>query len=159
MWMTDPNSVRKELVVDAPQAIAWRVFTERIGTWWPLAHYTIGKVKAVTAVIEGHVGGYWYERGEDGSTCKWGSVVAWEPPSRLVLTWDINASWQYDPALGTEIEVQFIAEGDRTRVTLVHSKLDRFGADRDRMRRIFDTEGDWGRLLEMFARIAIAERG
>ncbi|HEU4613074.1 MAG TPA: SRPBCC family protein [Kofleriaceae bacterium] len=157
--MIDPNSVRKELVVDAPQAIAWRVFTERIGTWWPLAHYKIGKVSAVDAVIEGRVGGYWYERGEDGSTCKWGSVVAWEPPSRLVLTWDINASWQYDPALGTEIEVRFIAEGNRTRVTLVHSKLDRYGADRDRMRRIFDTEGDWGRLLEMFAGVAVAERG
>lgn len=157
--MIDPNSVRKELVVDAPQAIAWRVFTERIGTWWPLAHYKIGKVSAVDAVIEGRVGGYWYERGEDGSTCKWGSVVAWEPPSRLVLTWDISANWQYDPALGTEIEVRFIAEGNRTRVTLVHSKLDRYGADRDRMRRIFDTEGDWGRLLEMFSRVATAERG
>jgi uncharacterized protein YndB with AHSA1/START domain len=153
--MTDPNSVRKVVTVQAPQAVAWRVFTERIGTWWPLAHYKIGKATAVDAVIEGRVGGRWYERGEDGSTCDWGRVLHWEPCSRLVLTWDIDANWQFDPALGTEIEVQFIPEGDnQTRVTLEHRLLDRYGARRDEMRRIFDTEGDWGRLLEMFARAA-----
>src|SRR5262249_56778996 len=87
----DPNSVRKVISVRAPQDVAWRVFTEQIGTWWPLAHYKIGKVNAVDAVIEPRVGGHWYERGEDGSTCNWGSVLAWEPPSRLLLSWDINA--------------------------------------------------------------------
>ena len=155
--MTDPNSVRKTINVQAPQAVAWRVFTEQMGMWWPLAVYKIGKTSAVDAIIEPQVGGRWYERGDDGSTCDWGSVLSWEPYSRLVLSWDINADWQYDPDLKTEIEVCFIAQGnDATRVELEHRKLDRYGARRDEMRRIFDTEGDWGRLLAAFAARAVA---
>jgi uncharacterized protein YndB with AHSA1/START domain len=152
---TDPNTVRKTLTVKAPQAIAWRVFTEKMGSWWPLAQYKIGKTNAVDAVIEPRVGGRWYERGEDGSTCQWGSVLTWEPTSLLVLSWDISADWQYDAALKTEIEVRFIPQGEHaTRVELEHRHLDRYGARREEMRRIFDTEGDWGRVLEMFARVA-----
>src|SRR5262249_1286854 len=153
------NSVRKVVDVKAPPEIAWRVFTEMIGTWWPLASYKIGKAKAVDAVIEPRVGGRWYERGDDGSTCDWGSVLAWGPPARLVLSWDINADWQYDQNLKTEVEVRFSADGKGgTRVELEHRKLDRYGARRDEMRRIFDTEGDWGRLLALFAQVAEAER-
>lgn len=151
----DANSVRKSIGVNAPQDVAWRVFTERIGAWWPLADSKIGKVNAVDAVIEPRVGGRWYERGEDGSTCDWGSVLAWEPPSRLLLSWDINADWQYDPELKTELEIRFIAEGERvTRVELEHRKLDRYGARREAMREIFDKTGDWGRFLARFARLA-----
>jgi uncharacterized protein YndB with AHSA1/START domain len=153
----DPNSVRKVMSVQASPAVAWRVFTEKMGLWWPLAHYKIGKCDAVDALIEPRVGGRWYERGKDGSTCDWGEVLVWEPPSRLVLSWDITADWQYDPSLKTEVEVRFIADGEtRTRVELQHRRLDRYGARRDEMRRIFDTEGDWGRLLESFARVAAA---
>jgi uncharacterized protein YndB with AHSA1/START domain len=153
----DPNCVRKVVQVQAPPALAWRVFTEQMSTWWPLAHYKIGKANAVAAVIEPRVGGRWYERGDDGSTCQWGSVLSWEPPTRLVLSWDITADWQYDPTLKTEIEVRFLAEGaDTTRVELEHRRLERYGARRDEMRRIFDTEGDWGRLLQAFAQAAVA---
>jgi uncharacterized protein YndB with AHSA1/START domain len=153
----DPNSVRKVMSVRAPREVAWRVFTEQMGTWWPLTAYKIGKANAVDAIIEPHAGGRWYERGEDGSTCNWGSVLSWEPPSRLVLTWDITADWQYDPDLNTEIEVRFVAESnDVTRVELEHRKLDRYGPRRDEMRRIFETDGDWGRLLAMFAARAAA---
>ncbi len=153
----DPNSVRKVVVVQAPQRVAWRVFTEKMGTWWPLAQYKIGRSNAVDAVVEPKVGGRWYERGEDGSACNWGSVLAWEPPGRLVLSWDITADWQYDPNLKTEIEIRFISEGDhRTRVELEHRHLDRYGVRRDEMRRVFDTGGDWGKLLEMFGRVAAA---
>jgi len=147
----DLNNVRKMVIVEAPQAIAWRVFTEQMGAWWPLAVYKIGKANAVDAIIEPRVGGRWYERGDDGTTCNWGSVLLWEPPSRLVLSWDINADWQYDPDLKTEIELRFIANGKSvTRIELEHRKLDRYGARRDEMRRIFETEGDWGRLLAAF---------
>src|SRR5260370_7465187 len=155
---SDPNSVRKTVTVQAPLAVAWRVFTEKMGTWWPLAVYKIGKANAVGAIMEPHVGGRWYERGEDGSTCQWGSVLSWEPPSRLVLSWDITADWQYDPDLKTEIEIRFIAQGSAsTRVDLEHRKLDRFGALRDEIRRIFETEGDWGLLLAAFASFASTE--
>ena len=144
--------------VKAPPAVAWRVFTEKKGTWWPLTHYKIGKANAIDAVIEPRAGGRGYERGDDGSTCDWGTILAWEPHSRLVLSWNISADWQPDPTLETEIEVRFIPQGKNgTRVELEHRHLDRYGARRDEMRNIFETEGDWGRLLEMFARTAAAE--
>jgi activator of Hsp90 ATPase-like protein len=156
----DPNSVRKVLRVQAPQAVAWRVFTEQMGRWWPLESYKIGKARAIDAVVEPRVGGRWYELGEDGSSCDWGRVMVWEPHTRLVLSWDVTADWQYDPELKTEIELRFVADGkDATRVELEHRRLDRYGARRDEMRRIFDVEGDWGRLLEGFARVAAAEFG
>ena len=81
-------------------------------------------------------------------------MLAWEPYHRLLLSWDISADWQPDPALKTEIEVRFIANGNNTtRVELEHRGLDRYGARRDEMRRIFDTESDWGRLLASFAQV------
>lgn len=154
----DENSVRKVVNVEAPQAIAWRVFTQNMGKWWPLSTYKIGKANAADAIVEPRVGGRWYERGEDGSTCDWGRVLVWQPHSRLVLTWDIDANWQYDPALNTEIEIWFIAEGaERTRVELEHRRLDRYGARREEMRTIFDKTGDWGRLLAAFAARAAEE--
>jgi uncharacterized protein YndB with AHSA1/START domain len=149
---TDANSLRKVVSVKAPPEIAWRVFTEKMGTWWPLATHKIGKAKAVDAVIEPRVGGRWYERDDDGSTCDWGRVLAWEPPSRLVLSWQISADFQYDPNLKTEVEVRFITEGkDGTRVELEHRYLDRYGARRDQVRRIFDSDAGWKGLLEAFA--------
>jgi uncharacterized protein YndB with AHSA1/START domain len=155
----DPNSIRKVVTVDAPQAVAWRVFTAGMSSWWPLAHYKIGRANAVAAIVEPFAGGRWYEQGEDGSTCDWGKVLAWEPTSRLLLTWDISADWKHDPELGTELEIRFIIEGaNRTRVELEHRRLDRYGARRDEMRTIFDKSGDWGRLLAGFAQAAAEAR-
>ena len=152
---TDLNSVRKAIVVQASREIAWKVFTEQLDTWWPLAVYKIGKAPAVDVIIEPRVAGRWYERGDDGSTCDWGRVLLWEPPSRLILSWDINADFQYVPNLGTEIEVRFLSETEHsTRVELEHRRLDRFGDRRDQMRTIFDQTGDWGKLLESFAGVA-----
>jgi uncharacterized protein YndB with AHSA1/START domain len=153
----EATSVRKVVAVQAPPAVAWRVFTEKMGAWWPLATHKIGKAKAVDAVIEPRAGGRWYERGDDGSTCDWGRVLSWEPHSRLVLSWDISADWQPDPTLKTEIEVRFIDDGENgTRVELEHRHLDRYGPRRDQMRGIFDSERGWGSLLASFARAAAA---
>jgi uncharacterized protein YndB with AHSA1/START domain len=122
------NSLRNVVNVKVPPEVAWRVFTEKMGTWWPLATHKIGKANAVDAVIEPGVGGRWYERGDDGSTCDWGRVLSREPPSRLVFSREISADWQYDPTLKTEVEVRFIAEGkDGTRVELEHRRLDLYG--------------------------------
>ncbi len=151
------NSLRKVVSVKAPPDVAWRVFTEQMSTWWPLATHKIGKAKAVDAVIEPHVGGRWYERGDDGSTWDWGRVLSWEPHSRIVLSWEITADWQHDPNLKTEVEVRFIAEGkDGTRVELEHRHLDRYGARRDEMLGIFDSEHGWSGILASFARAAEA---
>jgi uncharacterized protein YndB with AHSA1/START domain len=148
----EASSVRKVVRVQAPPAVAWKVFTEHMGRWWPLATHKIGKAKAVDAVIEPRIGGRWYECGEDGSTCDWGRVVLWEPPSRLVLSWDISADWQHDPALKTEVEVRFVADGkDATRVELEHRHLDRYGPRRHEMRGIFDSDRGWKGLLDAFA--------
>lgn len=151
---SDENSVRKAVNVQAPPAVAWRVFTEKLGTWWPLASHKIGKATAVDAVIEPRVGGRWYERGDDGSVCDWGTVLAWEPHSRLVLSWDISADWQYDPTLKTEIEVRFIPEGtERTRVELEHRNLERHGEGWQGVRDGVATDQGWPLYLRRYAEL------
>jgi uncharacterized protein YndB with AHSA1/START domain len=147
------DAVRKVIRVGAPVEVAWRVFTEQLAAWWPLTTYKIGPAPAVDAVIEPFVGGRWYERDEDGRTCDWGRVLAWEPPSRLVLSWEISADWQHDPSVQTVVEVRFLAEDpETTRVELEHSHLDGYGPRRDQMRGIFDGEGGWSALLASFGR-------
>jgi uncharacterized protein YndB with AHSA1/START domain len=147
----DPNTIRKVIRVNAPPAVAWRVFTEQMRTWWPLTTHKIGASAAVDAIIEPHAGGRWYERGDDGSTCDWGRVLVWEPPARLLLTWEITADWKHDPALHTEVDVHFVPDGTGTRVELEHRGLDRYGDRRDKMRGIFDSAGGWSGILERFS--------
>ena len=149
------NTVRRTIAVAAPPETAFRVFTERMETWWPLESHHIGKAPAAGLLMEPRPGGRWYERGADGSTCDWGRVLAWEPPGRLVLSWEIDADWRPDPALHTEVEVRFVAEGPgRTRVELEHRLLDAYGARRDEMRETFGAAGGWRGLLQAFAAAA-----
>ena len=148
------QAVRKEIVVEAPQERAFRVFTEGIDKWWPKAHH-IGKVEMQAAVMEPRVGGRWYERGTDGSECLWGKVLVYEPPRRLVLAWQINAQWQYDEAFSTEVEVRFTSEGPkRTRVELEHRDLERFGEAQEAVRKAFESGGGWPELLALFEKSA-----
>jgi uncharacterized protein YndB with AHSA1/START domain len=148
-------SVTKTVLVEAPQAHAFAVFTERHGTWWPLATHHIGKAAAETAIMEPRVGGRWFERGVDGSECDWGHVLVWEPPDRLVLAWELTADWQYDPSFRTEVEVRFVAVGPHsTRVELEHRHLERYAEKADSMRAGLDSEGGWGSLLKLFAAAA-----
>jgi uncharacterized protein YndB with AHSA1/START domain len=146
--------VAKSITVAAAADRAFSVFTEGMSRWWLKSH-SINKSPIKDIVIEQKAGGRWFERGEDGSTCDWGRVLAWEPPTRLVLSWDISADWQHDPTLQTEVEVRFIADGkDRTRVELEHRHLDRYGARRDEMRGIFESDRGWKGLLDAFAACA-----
>src|SRR5439155_1619156 len=81
------------------------------GLWWPKSHH-VSAVEPETVVIEPHPGGRWFERAPDGAECDVGKVLAWEPPARLLLAWQLDANFRYQPDLVTEVEVRFIAEGD-----------------------------------------------
>ncbi|MBV8201058.1 MAG: SRPBCC family protein [Acidobacteria bacterium] len=148
-------SVHKTVLVEAPQAHAFAVFTERQGSWWPVATHHIGKTPAESAVLEPWAGGRWFERGVDGSECDWGHVLVWEPPHRVVLGWEISADWQHDPSLKTEVEVRFVAVGPRsTRVELEHRYLERYGDKYQQIRQGLDSAGGWTQLLQLFAAAA-----
>jgi uncharacterized protein YndB with AHSA1/START domain len=143
--------VRREITVNAPPERAFAFFTERFDAWWPRSHH-IGEAEPAEALIEPRAGGRWYERGTDGSECDWGDVRAWEPPHRLVLAWQLNGEWAYDPdpEHATEIEVTFTPAGDATRVELVHRGFDRAELG-DALRRGVSADGGWGGLLKLYA--------
>jgi uncharacterized protein YndB with AHSA1/START domain len=149
--------VRKTVTVDVPQAYAFSVFTEHFGSWWPLATHKLGRQDAVTAIIEPRRGGRWFERSAEGTECDWGRVQVWEPPHRLVLTWEVSADWQPDKTIQTEVEVKFVADGpERTTVHLEHRKLEEYGEKAEMIRSIFDSEGGYGGVLQRFANRAIS---
>ena len=144
--------VRKTITVETSQERAFSVFTEGMATWWPLDTHHIGAADAATAVLEPRVGGRLFERGVDGSECDWGRVLVWEPPGRFAFVWQINAEWQPDTSVESEVEVRFVADGpSRTRVELEHRNLESFGAQAESMRETFDGSGGWTSLLQRFA--------
>jgi hypothetical protein len=142
--------VRKQLLVKASQSRAFAVFTAGMSRWWPATH-SILKSPLKEHIVEPRAGGRWYAVGEDGSTCQTGYVIAWQPPQALVLAWQVNAEWQYDPDLVTEVEVKFIAEGaNLTRIELEHRYLERMGAKAAEARTAVDSPRGWGGILESF---------
>lgn len=146
-----PAPVRRAVTVKASPARAFEVFTSRIGTWWPKSHH-IGKVEPETLVIEPRAGGRWFERAPDGTECDLGKVLTWEPPARLVLAWQLDPKFQYQPDLITEVELRFIPEGaGRTRVELEHRNLERFGDGAAAMRERIDAPRGWPLILDAFA--------
>ena len=151
--------VRKEIVVQASQARAFRVFTEEHGAWWPLATHHIAEKDAETAIIEPRVGGRWFERATDGTECLWGKVLVWDPPGRLILSWEISGNWKHDESVGTEVEVRFVVLGPAlTRVEVEHRQLERLGDAAEAMRVVFDSEGGWSGILQLYAARAAKSR-
>jgi uncharacterized protein YndB with AHSA1/START domain len=123
------TSVRADIVVEAPIERAFSVFTEGIGSWFP-PEYNLLAVDIAERVFEPREGGRVYDRGVDGSECGWARVLAYEPPDRVVISWDIDPQWQIqtDPEKTSEVEVRFVSEAPaRTRVELEHRHLDRHG--------------------------------
>jgi uncharacterized protein YndB with AHSA1/START domain len=145
-----PAPVRKSIFVNAPQAHAFDVFTAGIGRWWPKSH-KIGKAELDLPVIEGRQGGRWYERDLDGAECDIGTVLAWEPPSRLLLAWQLDPDWKFDSRLVTEVEVIFTPEGDGTRVELEHRHLERMGDRAEAAREAVDSPNGWGLILQLYS--------
>ena len=148
-----PAPVRKSIFVDAPQALAFDVFTSGIGRWWPKSH-KIGPADLDKPVIEPRAGGRWYELDTDGTQCEIGKVMTWEPPARIVLTWQLNAQFKFDPGLVTEVEVQFTPEGSGTRVDREHRHLERLGDTAEALREAVDSPGGWSGLLQLYAEAA-----
>jgi uncharacterized protein YndB with AHSA1/START domain len=149
------TSIRHEIVVQAPIDRAFSVFTNDFGRFKPREHNLLG-VEIAETVFEPREGGHLYDRGVDGSECRWARVLAYEPPERVVISWDIDPRWQLetDPDRTSEVEVRFIAEaGDRTRVALEHRNLDRHGDGWESVREGVDSEGGWPLYLSRFAEV------
>ena len=148
----DNTQVSVDTYVEAPIHHAFKVFTEGIASWWNPSHHLL-EGELADMVFEPRVGGHVYDRMTDGRENRWSRVLAYEPPTRVVFSWDITLQWQLetDPAKASEIEVTFTAEGPRrTHVVLVHRHLDRHGEGWEAMRGAVGSGWD----LTEYARVA-----
>lgn len=153
--------VRHSVVVEAPIGEAFRVFTEELGRFKPPEHNLLG-VDIAETVFEGQVGGHVYDRGVDGQVCRWARVLAYDPPERLVISWDISPAWQIetDPARASEVEVRFVAESPgRTRVELEHRHLERHGEGWEGVHDAVDGDQGWPLYLRRFGSLFAGASG
>jgi uncharacterized protein YndB with AHSA1/START domain/DNA-binding MarR family transcriptional regulator len=161
MTSTEPEiRLLKTITVEAPVSVAFRVFIDQ-GAWWPVKTHHLAEPAGDTVVLEPFPGGRWYERSAGGAECEWGRVLAWEPPHRILLTWQIAPGWVYepDPGRASQIEVRFIAEGPgRTRVEYEHRHLERYAAEAERMRSAVGGPNGAAATLAAYAR-AVAKAG
>jgi uncharacterized protein YndB with AHSA1/START domain len=149
------TSVHASIVVDAPLERAFQVFTQDFGKFKPAEHNMLG-VEIAETVLEPRVGGHLYDRGVDGSECRWARVLGYEPPNRVVLSWDISPQWQIeaDPAKTSEWEVRFVAESpQRTRVEIEHRNLDRHGDGWEAVREGVGGDQGWPLYLRRYAAV------
>jgi uncharacterized protein YndB with AHSA1/START domain len=158
--MTEPTvtlePIVREVVVAAPIDTCFHTFVHGFGTWWPPEHH-IGDRTVVEFRIEPEVGGRCYDVDTDGGVSHWGTVLALEPPERLVLAWHIQGDWtvDHDPALQSEVEVRFTAlEDARTSVRLEHRNLERHGSGAAGLQAGVGGSGGWTGILQRFADVA-----
>jgi uncharacterized protein YndB with AHSA1/START domain len=154
------TSVWTSITVDAPIERAFSLFTDGIGTWWHPDHHLL-EGELAEMVFEPRVGGHIYDRGVDGSECRWARVLAYEPPELVVFSWDINTQWQLETDLErtSEVAVRFVAEtAERTRVELEHRHLDRHGDGWEQMRAAVGSPDGWGSGLRRYQEAARAGR-
>jgi uncharacterized protein YndB with AHSA1/START domain len=153
------TSVQHQIVVPLPVDRAFTLFTEQFDKIKPRDHNLL-QVPIAETVFERRVGGSVYDRGEDGSICRWARVLAFDPPDRFVISWDIDPRWQIetDPGRTSEVEVRFVAEdGDRTRVELEHRHLDRHGDGWEGVRAGVDNDQGWPLYLQRYAKLLAGE--
>jgi uncharacterized protein YndB with AHSA1/START domain len=149
------TSVRTEITVEAPIERAFRVFTADFGKFKPPEHNML-QVEIAETIFEPRVGGHLYDRGVDGSECRWARILAYEPPDRIVFSWDISPQWQIETDLEktSEVEVRFIAEGsERTRVELEHRNIERHGEGWESTREGVGGGDGWPLYLQKFAEV------
>jgi uncharacterized protein YndB with AHSA1/START domain len=152
-----PAPIRKSLRVGAARQKAFDTFVGNMGGWWMKSHSLL-EAPQTDVVIEPRTGGRWYEIGADGSEQIWGKVLAWEAPDRILLAWQLNAEWAYDPDFETTVEVRFTPDGDATIVDFEHRDLERFGDNAQAVRGDYESgmEGGWGQLLASYQALAQA---
>ncbi len=153
--MNENAVVRRQVVVDVSVEQAFEAFTERFGDFKPPEHNLLG-VDIVETVFEPRAGGHIYDRGSDGSECRWARVLAYEPPDRVVFSWDLSPRWELETDLDntSEVEVRFVAEGpERTRLELEHRNLERHGSGWESVRDGVARDDGWGLYLDRFARL------
>lgn len=143
------TSVRADVVVPASPELAFEVFTAQLHEWWPDRYVLTEEPQEL--LLEPGVGGRWFERAAEGSECRWGEVLVWEPPRELVLSWAVGADWRPDPARASVLAVTFEAAGEGTRVVLEHQDLEQAGDGWEGLRDTFDGEHGWGMVLQRYA--------
>ena len=154
---TSPSAttVHASIIVDAPIERAFAVFTEQFGRFKPPEHNMLG-VEIAETVFEPRVGGALYDRGVDGSECRWARVLAYEPPHRVLLSWDISPQWQLevDPDRTSEWEVRFVSQTpERTLVEIEHRHLDRHGEGWEGVRAGVAGDGGWPLYLRRYSAV------
>jgi len=156
MNQTTIAPVRHSVTVPISAERAFTLFTEGFNTWW-IGHH-IGEAELAEAVIEPRVDGRWYERGVDGTECDWGKVLRYEPPRRLVMTWQLNSDFKFDPDLShaSEVEVRFTESDGQTTVDFEHRYIERLGAGAEELAKSVSSSGGWPAILDLFAKAAAA---
>ena len=160
MSQSETTTVRHQVLVNAPIREAFKVFTERFGDFKPREHNMLQAAIAET-VFEPRVGGHIYDRAADGSECRWARILVFEPPNRVVFSWDISPQWSIvtDPDMASEVEVRFHAETpQRTRVELEHRHLERHGLDWGAVARAVDAEEGWPLYMARYAALVAEGR-
>ena len=155
MTQTDTGVVRKQILVQVPIDRAFAVFTGRFGDFKPPEHNLLGAPIAET-VFEPRVGGNIIDRAVDGTECRWARILAYEPPDRVVFSWDISPQWQIvtDPDLTSEVEVRFFTETpERTRLELEHRHIDRHGPGWQAVTEGVDGDEGWPLYLARYANL------
>ncbi len=143
--------VHKEITVDVPPERAFEVFTDGIDTWWSREHHN-GPGELERVVVEPGLGGRCYNREVGGNEVDWGKVLAWEPPGRLLIAWQLDAHWQYDADFLTELEITFtLAESGATLVVLEHRNLDLYAEAAQQVFASLDSDDGWGGSLRRFS--------
>jgi uncharacterized protein YndB with AHSA1/START domain len=153
-------AITRTLQINVPIEKAFQVFTQGMAMWWPPTHH-IAKQPFTEIVVEPRIGGRWFERDAEGAECDWGRVLVWEPPKRLIVSWNLQSDWKFDPDLGraSEVALEFISEGpEKTRLEFEHRRIERHGADYERVRAGVDSPGGWTMVLAQYATAIAASK-
>jgi len=143
--------VIKTIEVKCAPERAFELFCARMGAWWPKDHHT-GASPFADVIVEPRVGGRWFERGEDGVESSWGRVLDWAPPRRLLLAWQLDADFKFDPKFETELEISFEDLSPGTRVRLEHRDLERYGESAGKIVELL--RGGWPTIIDRFGDFA-----